>query len=118
MSFASAPVRGPRREINKQAAILLKELGLVRRAATSVCGIRMAIEEMTGRDIDVNWRRFFGARYKSAEARIVMSKGYFKTDPQRVGERGRHLRRLDARIALQKGHFARGLHAGQDWQRA
>ena len=81
MAFANVPVRRPLNDANKQAVILLKELGLVRRAPTFVCGIRMAIAEMTGRDIAVDWRRFFGARYKSAEAQIVMSKGYFKTDP-------------------------------------
>lgn len=80
VGFAKARVVRPIREIHPQAKILLKELGVVRRANMSVCGIRSAIHEMTGQDIAVDWRKLFAGNYKQAEAQIVMCKGYFKTN--------------------------------------
>ena len=80
-SFAKTRIARPIREIHPQAKILLKELGVVRRANPSVCGIRSAIHEMAGQNIAVNWRKLFGRNYKQAEAQIVMCKGYFKTNP-------------------------------------
>lgn len=71
----------PIRDINPQAKLVLKELGLVRRANSSVCGIRLAIAQMTGQEIPVQWKKFFGKSYKRAEAQITTCKGYFKTDP-------------------------------------
>lgn len=70
----------PIKLINPQAKILLKELGLVKRAGATVCGIQLAITEMTGLSIAINWKAFFGKSYKRAEAQIVTCKGYFKTD--------------------------------------
>ena len=74
------PLR-PIRDINPQAKLVLKELGLVRRANSSVCGIQLAIAQMTGQEIPVQWKKFFGKSYKRAEAQITTCKGYFKTDP-------------------------------------
>ena len=71
----------PISDLNPLAKIILKEAGIVRRADTQVCGIRMAIHEMTGDDIPVAWKKVFGKNYKRAEAQIVASKGYFKTSP-------------------------------------
>ena len=36
---------------------------------------------MTGSDVAVNWRKFFGKNYRHAESKIVAYKGYFKTNP-------------------------------------
>lgn len=74
------PMR-PIKDIHPSARLMLKELGLLRRASANVCGIRIAIQEMTGHDIDIAWRKFYGKSYKRAEAQITTSKGYFKTDP-------------------------------------
>ncbi len=41
----------------------------------------MSIKEMTGADIDVGWRAFFGRNYKHAESKIVACKAYYKTNP-------------------------------------
>jgi hypothetical protein len=71
----------PTRDINALAKLMLKELGLMKRADSSVCGIRLAISEITGRDIAIGWKKFFGRGYKRAEAQITTCKGYFKTDP-------------------------------------
>lgn len=71
----------PTKDINPLAKLMLKEVGLMRRADSSVCGIRLAIQEMAGHDIPVQWKKFFGKSYKQAEAQITTCKGYFKTDP-------------------------------------
>lgn len=71
----------PTKDIHPLAKLMLKELGLMRRADSSVCGIRLAISEMTGHDIPVQWKKLFGKLYKRAEAQITTCKGYFKTDP-------------------------------------
>lgn len=76
----SIEIERPVRELNPQAKIILKELGMVRRANASVCGIRLSIQEMTGQDIEVNWKKLFGKNYKRAEAQLVACKGYFKTN--------------------------------------
>jgi len=73
------PVQLPVKSIQANAKILLKGVGLVRRPGPSVCGIRLAIHEMTGADIAVNWRKIFGVTYRQAEAQIVTCKAYFKT---------------------------------------
>lgn len=75
----SVAVRPPIRTINSHAKLVLKDLGLVRRANANVCGIQQAIEEMTGQHIPVQWRKFFGKKYKGTEAQLVTCKGYFKT---------------------------------------
>ncbi len=79
-SFSNTRIAKPIRSIQPQAKILLKELGVIRRANPSVCGIRLAIQEMAGQDIAVDWRSLFAGNYKQAEAQIVMCKGYFKTN--------------------------------------
>jgi len=74
-------IRKPIRDIHPLAKIVLREYGKLRRADTKVCGIRQALLEMTGMDVAVNWRKFFGKNYRHAESKIVACKGYFKTNP-------------------------------------
>jgi hypothetical protein len=71
----------PTKDINPLAKLMLKEFGLMRRGDSSVCGIRLAILEMTDHDIPIRWKKFFGKSYKRAEAQITTCKGYFKTNP-------------------------------------
>lgn len=78
--FGIPPAR-PTKDIHPLAKLMLKEHGLMRRANSSVCGIRLAISEMTGQDIPIQWKKFFGKAYKRAEAQITTCKGYFKTNP-------------------------------------
>lgn len=73
-------IQRPIRDIHPLAKIVLRESGKLRRADGSVCGIQMAIFEMTGRDVEINWRKCFGRKYRQAEAKIVACKGYYKTD--------------------------------------
>jgi len=78
-AFLEVSVKGPSKGLNPQAVILLKELGVLKRAGSFVCGIRKSIFEMTSADIPIDWRSIFGSNYKKAEAQIVSSKGYFQT---------------------------------------
>lgn len=71
----------PIRDIHPLAKIILRENGKLRRADTKVCGISMAVKEMIGFDIVINWRLFLGKNYKQAESKIVACKGYIKTNP-------------------------------------
>lgn len=79
--FFGIPPDRPAKEIHPLAKEMLKEHGLMRRADSSVCGVRLAIFEITGHDIPINWKKYFGKAYKRAEAQITTCKGYFKTDP-------------------------------------
>lgn len=72
-------VARPVREVHPLARLVLKEYGRIRRAKAGVCGIRLAVGEMTGHDIAVNWRKLFGRNYKHAEAQVIECKAYFKT---------------------------------------
>lgn len=74
-------IQRPIRLIHPLAKLVLKEQGLIRRADSSVCGIQLAFNEMTGENFRINWRKFFGRSYKRAEAQIVTCKGCFKTNP-------------------------------------
>jgi hypothetical protein len=74
-------VHRPIRHIHPLAKIVLRESGKLRRANASVCGIRLAVKEMTGLNCEVKWRTLFGKRYGQAEAKIVACKGYYKTNP-------------------------------------
>ena len=80
-ALLDSDIRRPIRDIHPLAKIVLRESGKLKRADSKVCGIRQAVVEMTGVDIDVNWRKFFGKTYRQAESKIVACKGYFKTNP-------------------------------------
>jgi hypothetical protein len=71
----------PIKSINPHAKLILKELGLIRRAGASVCGIEIAMKEMANRNNGVDWKKFFGKSYSRAERQIISAKAYFKTDP-------------------------------------
>ena len=74
-------IRKPIRDIHPVAKVILRENGKLKRADSKVCGIQMALLEMTGVDSAVNWRKFFGKNYRHAESKVVACKGYFKTNP-------------------------------------
>jgi len=69
------------RNVHPLAKLVLREFGSLPKATPGVCGVRLGVKEMTGRDIPVGWRKVFGRDYKYAEAQIVECKGYFKTSP-------------------------------------
>ena len=75
------PIKKPIRLVNSSAKLALKEQGLIRHANANVCGVQLALAEMTGHQIPVNWKKFFKKNYKRAEAQCVTCKGYYKTNP-------------------------------------
>lgn len=75
------PPERPTKGIHPLAKLVLKEHGLMRRGNSSVCGIHLAMHEMTGQEFPIQWKKLFGKSYKRAEAQITECKGYFKTDP-------------------------------------
>lgn len=81
LTLLDCPIGVPVANIHPLAKLVLRESGKLRRAKAGVCGIRMAITEMTGQDIAVNWRKLFGKYYSQAEGKIVACKGYYKTNP-------------------------------------
>lgn len=68
------------REMQRQAGLVLKEFGLVRRAGGRVCGIDASLKLLNPGTATVNWRAFFGAKYRQAERQLVGCRGYAGTD--------------------------------------
>ncbi|MBS1770565.1 MAG: hypothetical protein JSS77_12945 [Acidobacteria bacterium] len=68
------------RRMRRQAALVLKEFGLVRRAGGRACGINESLSMLLGRPVALNWRGFFGANYRHAERQLVSCRGYAGTD--------------------------------------
>ncbi len=62
---------GERRGWNKAAALLLREVGLIRRSTATHCGITHSFAKLDPRIPPLNWRRLFGARYSQAERQAV-----------------------------------------------
>lgn len=81
IALLDAEIKRPIRDVNPLAKIILRENGKLKRADTKVCGIRLAVNEMTGVNVGVNWRKLFGRSYSQAESKIVACKAYFKTNP-------------------------------------
>lgn len=68
------------RKMQRQASLVLKEFGLVRRAGGRVCGIDATLKLLDPGIATVNWRAFFGTRYRQAERQLVGCRGYAGTD--------------------------------------
>jgi len=66
--------------MRRQAGIVLKEFGLVRRAGGRICGIQATFDQVLGNSVDLSWRQFFGKLYSQAERQIVGCRGYAGTD--------------------------------------
>jgi len=73
-------IERPRRNLNKRAAKILKELGILRRAPGHVCGIHSSFERMIGSVPDINWKKFFGPDYRKAEKQIIICRALAETN--------------------------------------
>ncbi len=62
---------GRRRDWNKAAELLMREVGLIHRATIQHCGINHAFTKLHKRMPRINWRKLFGARYKQAEQQAI-----------------------------------------------
>jgi hypothetical protein len=81
IALLDVEIKRPIRDVHPLAKIVLRENGKLKRADSKVCGIRMAIDEISGGNLTINWRKFFGKSYSQAEVKIVACKGYLKTNP-------------------------------------
>jgi len=70
----------PTRSISRTAKIMLKQVGVIRRGASTMCGINQNLNRMLKSVPEVNWRRFFGPDYRKVEKQIVCIAGYHDTD--------------------------------------
>lgn len=70
----------PIRQMRRQAALVLKEFGLVRRAGGRVCGINASLSMLLSKEVSMNWKGLFGARYRHAERQLISCRGYAGTD--------------------------------------
>jgi len=68
------------RQMRRQAALMLKEFGLVRRASGRICGINASLSGLLGITVTLNWRALFDSTYRQAERQIVGCRGYASTD--------------------------------------
>ncbi|TAN08822.1 MAG: hypothetical protein EPN38_00910 [Rhodanobacteraceae bacterium] len=62
---------GRRRDWNKRAALMLREVGLIRRSTAKFCGIQHSLSKLDRTIAILNWRCLFGRDYKYAELQIV-----------------------------------------------
>ncbi len=51
---------GKRKEWNKSAELLMREVGLIKRSSASHCGINHALQKLDSRIPAVNWKKLFG----------------------------------------------------------
>ena len=70
----------PTRVINNGAKCLLKEFGLIKRAAVRTCGIEISLRKLLGSAPTADWRRFFGGEYINVERQIIECRGYVETN--------------------------------------
>jgi hypothetical protein len=68
------------RGISRQAGLVLKEFGLVRRARGRICGINSTLSWLLAASFTLSWRVFFGRTYRQAERQLVGCRGYSGTD--------------------------------------
>lgn len=62
---------GRRRDWSKGAALMLREVGLIRRSTAKFCGIQQSLSKLDKGIVTLNWQRLFGHDYKYAELQIV-----------------------------------------------
>jgi hypothetical protein len=65
------PPSGVRKNWSAAGELLLREVGLVQRARSNYCGVSRAFTKLDSRIPQLNWQRFFGARYRQAEGQAV-----------------------------------------------
>ena len=73
-------VFSPKSNLNRTAAKILKDLGIIKRATSQVCGIQTSLERMAGANEKVNWKSFFGSDYKKVESQIVVCRALAETN--------------------------------------
>jgi hypothetical protein len=74
-------VQPPARELNRRAAVVAREYGHISRASERVCGIEHTMVHLLGKTLTgINWRSFFGSRYRHAERQAVSCRALADTN--------------------------------------
>ncbi len=60
-----------KRQLNPSGAILLKELGVIKRKTAGYCGIDHALKKLNPKIPSVNWKKFMGKNYAQAEKQAI-----------------------------------------------
>lgn len=60
-----------RKNWNKAAELLMKELGMIQRSTSSYCGITHAFQKLDSQVPTADWRKLFATRYPQAELQSV-----------------------------------------------
>ena len=68
------------KEMQRSAACVLESLKLIRKGQSRVCGIRMYFEWLVGADVVIDWKLFFGKRYRRVERQAVWCRAFSQTD--------------------------------------
>lgn len=67
----ASPIRG----LNDGAKLVLKEFGIIRRAAVTTCGVAISLDKLLKWSPPVDWRVFFGPIYGDAERQLIECRG-------------------------------------------
>jgi len=67
LSARALSIRPPKRTIHRHGGLVLKNLGILTRGTSTVCGIVVSIDRMSATSSHPAWRKFFGKHYRKAE---------------------------------------------------
>jgi hypothetical protein len=74
-------VTKPVRQINRSAAMVLRQLRLLSRSPKGIDGVELSLRRITGTTTGINWRSIFGKDYKQAEKQAVFCRALAETNP-------------------------------------
>ena len=60
-----------KQQFNPSGAILLKELGIIKRKTAGYCGINYGLRKLDQKISSVNWKKFMGKNYAQAEKQAI-----------------------------------------------
>lgn len=69
-----------RRDLSPSAKCVLREFGLVKRGGRRVCGVGASLVKTANVSTTIDWRKFFGPDYRSAERQLVECRAYAETN--------------------------------------
>lgn len=73
-------VSSPRKDIHQTAAVVLRELGILKRTPASACGISESLRRMLGTIPAINWKAVFAGNYRDVEKHIVYTRALADTN--------------------------------------
>lgn len=62
---------GNRKNWNKSAELLMREVGMIQRSTATACGINHALSKLDSKIPTANWKKLFGPRYAQAERQAI-----------------------------------------------